>query len=50
MADRHENNWQPVRPLDDDVPEEDVAHPTESEPVVGVGAAEATPADRKSVV
>lgn len=44
MADRHENNWQPVRPLDDDVPEEDVARPTESEPVVGVGAAEATPA------
>lgn len=22
MADRHENNWQPVRPLDDDVPDD----------------------------
>nr|WP_308198143.1 MinD/ParA family protein [Rhodococcus sp. ARC_M12] len=43
MADRHENNWQPVRPLDDDVPEEHVASPDGPEPVVVATAVVAEP-------
>ena len=43
MADRHENNWQPVRPLDDDPPDD-----RDPEPAV---AAETTPvSDAKPAV
>lgn len=43
MADRHEDNWQPVRPLDDDVPEDHAAPPTGSEPIAVAATTEATP-------
>lgn len=47
MADRHENNWQPVRPLDDDVPEEHVplpaTPPVRSDLAAGATAAVAEP-------
>ncbi|MFI8566624.1 MinD/ParA family protein [Rhodococcus sp. NPDC078407] len=48
MADRHENNWEPVRPLDDDSPDDRTPDPVPHVPAV-VAEAAAVPDSKPAV-